>query len=335
MQKLQTIQFRGSDTHCHRWGVILAGGDGKRLLPLTRRITGDDRPKQFCAVVDDETLLYQTRRRISRLVPRWRTLLLLTKTHEPFYADQVSGMPSSSVLIQPCNRGTAPAILYSLMRLSEIDPKGILAFFPSDHYFSDDEAFVRQIDSAYEIAAFRPEVVILLGVTPEAPEVEYGWIEPGIPLENPGSNSVCRVSRFWEKPAQTLASALMERGCLWNSFVMFGHVNAFLNLIRHALPDLVESFESIRPSFFTTAEQAALRNLYSAIPAASFSEDALSVQPDHLAVLRATGLGWSDLGDPNRVLSVIETKGVQMEWKFRPSHREKWHPAAAAGVSRK
>jgi mannose-1-phosphate guanylyltransferase len=125
----------------------------------------------------------------------------------------------------------------------------------------------------------------------------------------------------------------MERGCLWNSFVMIGHVNAFLDLVRHALPDLVESFESIRQSFFTTAEQAAVRDLYSAIPAASFSEDALSVRPGHLAVLPATGLGWSDLGNPSRVLSVIENTGVQTEWKFRSSYREIWRPATAAAAS--
>ena len=263
MQMVKPIQFQRSDSHYHRWGLILAGGDGKRLLPLTRRITGDDRPKQFCAIVGDETLLQQTRRRVSRLVPRWRTLLMLTKTHESFYADQVAGLPSSSVLIQPSNRGTAPAILYSLMRLCEMDPKAVVAFFPSDHYFSNDEAFVRQVDSAYALAAIRTEVVFLLGITPETPEVEYGWIEPGAPLGNPAPNSVCHVSRFWEKPHQTLASALMERGCLWNSFVMIGHVNAFLNLVRHTLPDLVDSFESIRQSFFTTAEPAAVRHLYS------------------------------------------------------------------------
>ena len=115
---------------------------------------------------------------------------------------------------------------------------------------------------------------------------------------------------------------------------MIGHINAFLDLVRQALPDLVESFESIRPSFFTAAEQAAVRNLYSTIPLASFSEDALSVRPDHLAVLRATDLGWSDRGNPNLVLSVIENKGVQTEWRFKSSFQEKWQLARVA-VSRK
>src|SRR4029078_9247560 len=168
------------------------------------------------------TLLQQTRRRISRLLPRWRTLLMLTRAHEPFYADQVAGMPSTSVLIQPSNRGTIPAMLYSLMRLREMDPKGIVAFFPSDHYFSDDEAFIRHIDSAYTIPSLRPEFVVLLGITPETPEVECGWIEPGRSLENSLSRSAYHVSRFWEKPHQTLASSLMERGCLWNSSLMLG-----------------------------------------------------------------------------------------------------------------
>jgi len=138
MQMIQPVQFHGKNYH--RWGLILAGGDGKRLLRLTRKLTGDDRPKQFCAVVGNETLLQQTRRRVSRLVPRWRTLLMLTRAHESFYADQVAGMPSTSMLIQPSNRGTAPAILCSLMRLREMDPKGVVAFFPSDHYFCGDEA---------------------------------------------------------------------------------------------------------------------------------------------------------------------------------------------------
>src|SRR5579871_4798338 len=103
--------------HSTRWAVILAGGDGKRLLPLTRKITGDDRPKQFCALTGGETLLKGTRRRVARIIPGHQTLLMLTRTHERYYADVVTEVPSSCLLIQPHNHGTALAITYALTRL--------------------------------------------------------------------------------------------------------------------------------------------------------------------------------------------------------------------------
>lgn len=314
------MKSNGSDSRCHRWATILAGGDGTRLLPLTRKIAGDDRPKQFCCVLGDETLLQDTQNRISQLVQPWRTLLVLTSTHKPFYADEVAAIPSSRLLIQPSNRGTAPAILYSLLRLREMDPKGVVAFFPSDHHFSDAQAFLGHIDSAYAAAASRPEVVILLGIPPETPEEEYGWIEPGVPLGNPAPDSFCCVRRFWEKPSVSLASSLMERGCLWNSFVMVGHTHAFLGLLRRALPGLVEAFESIRSSFSSGYETAALRGLYDRIRSTSFSEEVLSIETDGLAVLCGTGLGWSDLGEPSRVRSLIERRGIQTKRVFRTDY---------------
>jgi mannose-1-phosphate guanylyltransferase len=114
----------------------------------------------------------------------------------------------------------------------------------------------------------------------------------------------------------------MERGCLWNSFVMVGHIHAFLNLFGHALPALVEAFESIQSSFSTAREASALRELYSRIRSASFSEDVLSPQTNGLAVLCCTGLGWSDLGEPSRVRSLIEHKGIQTTREFRTDYAE-------------
>ena len=93
------------DPSDHRWAVVLAGGEGKRLLSLTKKIAGDNRPKQFCALVDGETLLDQTRRRVWRVARPEQTLVVVTKTHERFYVGQSVGAHSSSLLIQPYNRG--------------------------------------------------------------------------------------------------------------------------------------------------------------------------------------------------------------------------------------
>ena len=182
-QSWQMLSTRvGPNPLDHRWGVILAGGDGKRLLPLTRRIAGDNRPKQFCAIMDGETLLAQTRCRVERMVQPRHTLLVVTETHERFYSDQLNDVPSSSLLVQPCNRGTTPAILYSLVRLRESDPSAIVGFFPSDHHFADDEALIAHVDSAFEAAESSSGRVVLLGIKPSSPEVAYGWIEPGASL---------------------------------------------------------------------------------------------------------------------------------------------------------
>ena len=90
------------------WAVILAGGDGVRLRALTRRIAGDDRPKQFCALVTGDTLLTETRRRTALAVPPRRTLIVVNREHERFYAAQLADVRTRAVVAQPENRGTAP-----------------------------------------------------------------------------------------------------------------------------------------------------------------------------------------------------------------------------------
>jgi mannose-1-phosphate guanylyltransferase len=310
-QMRTAVRLAETESPANRWGIILAGGDGTRLLSLLRKISGDDRPKQFTPILGGETLLRQTQERVLRLIKPCQMLLVLTRTHEQFYADQVSDWPLTSLVIQPQNRGTAPAILYSLMRLRQMDPQGVVALFPSDHYFANNDALTDHMDMAFISAEARPDMVVLLGIMPDSPEVEYGWIEPGPVISSPVYHAIRRVHRFWEKPSHTLASDLLARGCLWNSFIMVGHVQAFLDLIRCTLPCFYQRFQSISPLLFSAGETDAVERLYSVLHPINFSHDVLSARTDTLTVLCGTDLGWSDLGEPKRVLSVIKRRGVQ------------------------
>jgi mannose-1-phosphate guanylyltransferase len=302
------------DMRTHRWGVILAGGDGQRLLPLTRQIAGDDRPKQFCALTGGETLLDQTRHRAACLIPLSQTMLLLTKKHERYYRDQVAGVPGTCQLVQPFNHGTAPAIAYSLARLNQMDPRGVVAFFPSDHHFTNDRAFVEHIELAVVEADARRERVILLGIEPDAPEEAYGWIEPGEAIAG-SSTELFKVSRFWEKPSRAVAKRLFRHGCLWNSFVMVGAVEAFIEMIQRTIPELIASLESIWGTAISGMEMEAVRQVYDKVPPSNFSHDVLAACPSMLTVMRACGLGWSDLGEPQRVLSAFGNRRGAAGWE--------------------
>ncbi len=312
-------RFTSASKRSERWAVILAGGDGTRLQSMTRTITGDDRPKQFVPVIGGSTLLDQTRSRVALSVLPGRTLFVVTEKHRRFYESLTQSVSPNLLLEQPANKGTAPAILYALMRVAAKAPKAIVALFPSDHYFADDEEFMSHVDAAFDAVLAHPNTVTLLGITPSAPESEYGWIEPKKSILGNMPRSITRVSRFWEKPNASLAHALMDRGCLWNSFVMVGQVDALLKMTRRALPEMYSQFATIMSTFETRTERKALHELYSTIQESSFSHEVLAARPEDLTVMRVGDVGWSDLGEPARVLSTLARIGVQTEMAMSAS----------------
>jgi mannose-1-phosphate guanylyltransferase len=241
-----------------------------------------------------------------------QTLYVVNRSHEPYYAPFLSAEPMENLIVQPSNRGTAPAILYSLLRIAATDPQAVVSFFPSDHYISDNVKFMKQIRAALDTAGNRRDLVLLLGLEPESPEVEYGWIEPARPIL--GHAKVFGVRRFWEKPNKMLAQVLQLRGCLWNSFVMVASVRALLEIIESAIPELYRAFAGITPLFGSAAETKAIDKIYEQLAELNFSHQVLALRPERLAVLKVTGVRWNDLGEPKRVMASLDMAGVRPHW---------------------
>jgi mannose-1-phosphate guanylyltransferase len=311
----------------HRWGIVLAGGDGPGLP--TQSVWGDYRPKQFCPLLGNCTLLEDAQHRAQRSVPPEQILYVVTRAHEDYYLPILVERPSQRI-VQPSDKGTAPAILSALMRIAQADPNAIVTVLPCDHYYFPESAFTATLESAFEIAEQqRSGAVVLLGSEPKSPEVEYGWIELGETID--GHSELFHVAGFREKPSLPLAEALFGADSLWNTFVMVGRVSAFLEMARAIVPSLLQALESWEVTL-PSGEIRIPDAVYDRIASTDFSRQILSAATDRLLALRLANVEWCDLGDPYRVLvKLLERNGHLPSWtklwpdvsSSQPAHRRR------------
>jgi mannose-1-phosphate guanylyltransferase len=302
----------------HLWAVLLAGGDGVRLRELTRRIAGDSRPKQFCRIIGGESLFRQTRTRVAPLCLSDRQIFVLSRAHERYYAEDVSDAGDSCVIEQPLNRGTGVAIILAVLRVLRRDPDAVVAFFPCDHFYADDDSFRSTIRSALKSAAQNPESIIVVGADAKYPEVEYGWIEPGLIVSESLVGPLAHVNRFWEKPPLHEARVLLSRECLWNTFITVGRATTFFEMLCAQVPEAVRAISR-------AVTENTLDLAYPMLDTLDFSRDVLANLPHSLLVLRDQTSGWADLGSPARVLDTLSRNGIRPEWAgeedYVPDHQ--------------
>jgi mannose-1-phosphate guanylyltransferase len=294
----------------NRAAIILAGGDGTRLAELTRRVDGVHVPKQFCALLGEVSLLHQTRKRVSLSVPPERVSFVLNKDHERFFSPLLADVSPQNLIIQPQNRGTAPAILYSLLRLAESAPRASVLLMPSDHYVGDEAALMKHVDLAFAAVEQHPQLTVLVGIAPDEPETAYGWIEPAS-ATGMGQRKTLPVRRFWEKPSRDVARELMAKGCLWNSFMMVSQLPTLLGLFILAMPELYASFSKVRPSLGTLFEEQIFGRFYRRLRPSDFSRQVLESAAGSLSVLPVSNVAWSDLGEPHRVARALASLGAE------------------------
>lgn len=285
-------------TGMSRCGIVLAGGDGRRLEEFVRRLRGDALPKQYVDFTGGGSLLEQTYRRAERLIPARRLFTVVTRSHFAFpdVWRQLADRPGGRVVVQPENKDTAPGLLLPLVRLAREYGDSTVVVFPSDHSVEDDEAFMTYVERACQAVEHRPSRLVLLGVSPTGAEPDYGYVVPGESTHD----GLRVVTRFVEKPGATRAAELIERGALWNTFVMVFRSSTLLAYLRDAAPALAGAFARLGFSRTEKAERADLDEIYRRIQPLNFSAAFLRRLPGAahpaLTVVAIDGVGWSDCG---------------------------------------
>jgi mannose-1-phosphate guanylyltransferase len=289
-----------------RWVILLAGGDGRRLLGHTVEGTRLDRPKQFCRIGDERSLLNRALERARRLTEPERIVPVVCARHRIWWGPELMDLPPDHVLEQPENRGNAVAVLHALVHILQHDPDPRVAVVPSDHAVEDEEVLVLAIRDALRHVGVRRGHVTLLGIMPEEPDEGYGWIVPGRE-----ASAFRSVRAFIEKPSRVTAAALMRHGALWNSFVFAATGTALVNLFRRTQPELLDSYlENLLDRGWGPGAWSAF---YEELEPLDFSRDLLEHAPEWLDVRPVEPCGWSDLGTPRRVDQWLGRHGTRRD----------------------
>lgn len=217
----------GARARGNLWAIVLAGGESIRLRPLVRHLYGDDRPKQYAALVGDCSLLRQTLDRVARLIPPERTVVVTMARQMPYMeAELPTAQRRPHVLAQPEDRGTAAGILLAAHWIQAQDPEATVAVFPADHLVIEEGALMRHVEAVAHFVDMQAGWTILLGAQPTEPEIEYGWIDPGERVGWTAPGPVYRVHGFREKPSVEIARSLFATGALWNTLIFVARAAA-------------------------------------------------------------------------------------------------------------
>ena len=268
------------------FGVIMAGGTGSRFWPLSRA----SRPKQLLPLSGAEgSLLRETRRRIAKLVPPERTLVVTSEGLAEQTRAELPELPPQNILAEPVGRNTAPCVGWAASVVARTHPDAVLMVLPADHHIGDERAFSSVLECAIEAA--RGGEMVTVGIKPTRPETGYGYVELGEEL----ALNVHRARRFVEKPDELRARQFLAAGrFLWNSGMFFFRADTLLSAIRQHLPGLGDALAKYDEAAKQGSELELVRATYKSLPDISIDHGVME-KAARVAVVPGD-FGWSDVG---------------------------------------
>ncbi len=282
----------------HTYAVIMAGGGGTRLWPVSR----SNRPKQLLPLIADETLFQTTVERLNGAFAPDHIYVVTVAEQAEALRQQAPHLPPENFLIEPAPRGTAAVVGLAASILHARDPQAVMCVLPSDHFIRNRDLFHLVLRVAVDVA--RRNYLVTLGITPTYPATGYGYIQRGQPLPENFGYPVYRVQRFKEKPAESEAREMFRSGDYsWNSGMFIWKTERILSEISAQMPDLSAALTQIAAAD-TPQRAAVIESVWPHLKTETIDYGIME-KASNVAVLPAGGLEWSDVGSWDSLFDVL------------------------------
>ena len=273
--------------------VILAGGAGTRLWPLSRQL----HPKQVLPITGKATMIQETIGRLEGLEGLAPPIVICNESHRFMIAEQLreKGIQHGAIILEPVGKNTAPAIAVAALQASRQETDTILLVLPADHHIGRPDRFRREVAAGQALA--KAGRLVTFGIVPTSPETGYGYIKQGAPLTSLSSDGrACAIEAFVEKPDRTTAEGYLASGAyLWNSGMFLFPSSVLLAEMKRLVPEMVSACEKALSDGRADLDFFRLdRAAFEACPADSI--DYAVMEKTALGAMLPLDAGWSDLG---------------------------------------
>jgi mannose-1-phosphate guanylyltransferase len=280
------------------YALIMAGGGGTRLWPLSRRA----RPKQALTLVGERTMFEHAVDRIASLFQPEEIFVVTGEEHLESLLLQAPELPRANFLLEPVGQGTAPAIGLGAVHLRRRDPQAVMVVLTADHFIRDVERFRRVLTAAAQVA--EKGHLVTLGITPSFPSTGFGYIQQGEQLYEVDGFAVFRALRFTEKPSPETAFQMVESGLYtWNSGMFIWRVDRIMEEFARQMPDLYDVLMQIDAVLGTPAYEPTLRRLWPQLVPQSIDYGVMEGARD--VVVIPVDIGWSDVGNWSSMREIL------------------------------
>ena len=285
-------------TNKKNYCVILAGGRGQRLWPVSR----EQRPKQFLDLFGTgRTLLQSTFDRFERLLPIENIYICTCAEYHDLVREQLPEIADCNIIVEPIHRNTAPSVAWASMRIHHIDPEANIIVSPSDQLVLNESSFAHSIDVGLGYVS-ENHVLLAMGVKPTRPEPGYGYIQLGDLSCKP---DVYQVKSFTEKPERDFARVFMDSGeFYWNTGIFISSAYHLLDTFEHVFPPVLRGLRYDVKEYTPEEELKYVEENYSRYPNLALDYAILEQSENNVFVMKCD-FGWADLGTWHSIYEVM------------------------------